>query len=38
VENRNHWPRDALTGEDASRSRNATLLANLALLRNVHST
>jgi predicted transposase YbfD/YdcC len=35
VENRNHWRRDALLGEDKSRSRNATLLANLALLRNV---
>lgn len=35
VENRNHWRRDALMGEDGSRSRNATLLANLALLRNV---
>ena len=35
VENRNHWRRDALLGEDRSRSRNATLLANLALLRNV---
>lgn len=35
VENRNHWRLDALMGEDGSRSRNATLLANLALLRNV---
>lgn len=35
VENRNHWRRDALMGEDRSRSRNPTLLANLALLRNV---
>ena len=35
VENRNHWRRDAVLGEDGSRSRNATLLANLALLRNV---
>lgn len=35
VENRNHWRRDALMGEDGSRSRNANLLANLALLRNV---
>lgn len=34
VENRNHWRRDALMGEDRSRSRNPTLLANLALLRN----
>ena len=35
VENRNHWRRDALMGEDGSRSRNATLLANVALIRNV---
>ena len=35
VENRNHWRRDALMGEDGSRSRNAQLLANLALIRNV---
>jgi predicted transposase YbfD/YdcC len=35
VENRNHWRRDALMGEDRSRSRNSKLLANLALLRNV---
>jgi predicted transposase YbfD/YdcC len=35
VENRNHWRRDALMGEDRSRSRNPTLLANLALLRKV---
>ena len=34
VEVRNHWRRDALMGEDGSRSRNATLLANLALIRN----
>lgn len=34
VENRNHWRRDALMGEDRSRSRHATLLANLALLRS----
>ncbi len=34
VENRNHWRRDALMGEDGSRSRNARLLANLALIRN----
>ena len=34
VENRNHWRRDALMGEDRSRSRNADLLANLALIRN----
>ena len=34
VENRNHWRRDALMGEDRSRSRNATVLANLALFRS----
>ena len=34
VENRNHWRRDALMGEDRSRSRNPSLLANLALIRN----
>jgi predicted transposase YbfD/YdcC len=35
VEIRNHWRRDALMGEDRSRSRNANLLANLALIRSV---
>ena len=35
VEIRNHWRRDVLMGEDHSRSRNPTLLANLALIRNV---
>lgn len=34
VEVRNHWRRDALLGEDASRSRNASLLANVALIRS----
>ena len=34
VENRNHWRRDVLFGEDRSRSRNTRLLTNLALLRN----
>jgi predicted transposase YbfD/YdcC len=34
VEVRNHWRRDALMGEDGSRSRNANLLANVALIRN----
>ena len=29
VENRNHWKRDALFGEDRSRSRNTALLTNL---------
>jgi predicted transposase YbfD/YdcC len=35
VEIRNHWRRDAILGEDGSRSRQPNLLANLALLRNV---
>lgn len=34
VEVRNHWRRDALLGEDASRSRHAQLLANMALIRS----
>jgi predicted transposase YbfD/YdcC len=34
VEIRNHWRRDALMGEDRSRSRKPNLLANLAILRN----
>lgn len=34
VEVRNHWRRDASMGEDDSRSRNPTLLANVALIRN----
>lgn len=34
VENRNHWRRDSLFGEDRSRSRHPGLLANLALLRS----
>jgi hypothetical protein len=34
VEIRNHWRRDALLGEDDSRSRKPSLLANLALLRS----
>ena len=34
VENRNHWRRDTLMGEDGSRSRNPTLLANVALIRS----
>jgi predicted transposase YbfD/YdcC len=33
VENRNHWRRDALFGEDRSRSRHSALLTNLALIR-----
>lgn len=34
VEIRNHWRRDAIWGEDRSRTRNPNALANLALLRN----
>jgi hypothetical protein len=34
VEVRNHWRRDVLFREDGSRSRNANLLANMALIRN----
>ena len=34
VENRNHWRRDALWGEDRTRSRNPNLVGNLALLRS----
>jgi predicted transposase YbfD/YdcC len=34
VEIRNHWRRDVLMGEDRSRSRQADLLANLALIRS----
>jgi predicted transposase YbfD/YdcC len=34
VEIRNHWRRDALWGEDRSRTRNPNALANLALLRS----
>lgn len=34
VENRNHWSKDAVWREDDTRSRNANLVGNLALLRN----
>lgn len=34
VEVRNHWRRDAVMGEDGSRSRHANLLANVALIRS----
>ena len=34
VEIRNHWRRDAIWGEDRSRTRRPTALANLALLRS----
>ena len=33
VENRNHWRRDAIWGEDRTRSRKPNIVANLALLR-----
>lgn len=34
VEIRNHWRRDAVWGEDRSRTRNANALATLALVRS----
>jgi len=34
VENRNHWSKDAVWGEDGTRSRNPGIVGNLALLRN----
>jgi predicted transposase YbfD/YdcC len=34
VENNTHWRRDHLMGEDGTRSRQAILIVNLALLRN----
>jgi len=34
VEIRNHWRRDALWGEDRSRTRQPKALANMALLRS----
>lgn len=34
VENRNHWRRDALWGEDKTRSCDSNLVANLALVRS----
>ncbi len=34
AEIRNHWRRDAVWGEDRSRTRNPTALANLALVRS----
>jgi hypothetical protein len=34
VEIRNHWRRDAVPGEDGSRTRNVHRLAKLALIRN----
>ena len=34
VKIRNHWRRDAVWGEDRSRTRNPNALANLALLRS----
>jgi predicted transposase YbfD/YdcC len=38
VEVRNHWRRDVVMGEDASRSRHPNLLANLALIRSTLMT
>lgn len=35
IEIRNHWRRDVLMGEDGSRSRNANLLATVALIRSL---
>lgn len=34
VENRNHWRRDALWGEDGTRSRKPNIVGNVALLRS----
>ena len=34
VENKNHWRKDAIWGEDGTRSRNPNLVGNLALIRN----
>jgi hypothetical protein len=34
VENRNHWRRDALQGEDRTRTRHPSILINLALIRS----
>ena len=34
VENRNHWRRDAIWGEDGTRSRKPNIVGNLALLRS----
>lgn len=34
VENRNHWSKDAVWGEDGTRSRNPGIVGNLAQLRN----
>jgi predicted transposase YbfD/YdcC len=34
VEIRNHWKRDAIMGEDKSRTRKPNILANLALIRS----
>ncbi len=34
VENLNHWSKDAIWGEDGTRSRNPNLVGNLALIRN----
>jgi hypothetical protein len=34
IENRNHWRRDALQGEDRTRTRDPVILINLALIRS----
>jgi len=34
VEIRNHWKRDAIMGEDGSRTRKPNILANLAIIRS----
>jgi hypothetical protein len=35
VENKNHWRKDAVLFEDRMRSRNANLVSNLAILRQI---
>lgn len=35
IESRNHWRKDACLLEDTTRSRNPTIVASLAMLRNV---
>lgn len=35
IESRNHWRKDACLLEDKTRSRNPTIVASLAMLRNV---
>lgn len=38
VENRNHWRRDAIWGEDNTRSQKPNIVGNLALLRSAAVT